>query len=181
MGKRWYVLHSASHHEHIAATNAAALGFPVFVPIYTTYKRVGRKEIPDKNSPLFPGYIFVIFDTRKDRLRYPALNHIHGAVRVKHGLSSAILCDCQNEPVAVPYRVMRALRNRDKAARQAKPRTFHSPFKVGQRVKVVDGPFTSFEAVIESTSSNARVKALLEIFGRKTPTEFDVGDLCAAC
>jgi transcriptional antiterminator NusG len=46
------------------------------------------------------------------------------------------------------------------------------PFEVGESVKVVDGPFTGFDAVIEEVNNEKKkLKVSVKIFGRKTPLE----------
>ena len=48
------------------------------------------------------------------------------------------------------------------------------PFKEGDPVKVIDGPFTDFSGTIgEVTMERKRVKVLVSIFGRPTPVELD--------
>jgi transcription termination/antitermination protein NusG len=44
-------------------------------------------------------------------------------------------------------------------------------YAIGERVRVVDGPFTSFNGKIERLDSNGRLKVLLDIFKRLTPVE----------
>jgi transcriptional antiterminator NusG len=48
------------------------------------------------------------------------------------------------------------------------------PYKVGDAVKVVDGPFSDFSGVVEEVfPEKAKVKVMVSIFGRKTPLELD--------
>lgn len=50
-------------------------------------------------------------------------------------------------------------------------------FGKGRRVNVVGGPFSSFAAKVEGITSRDTIKAVVEIFGRLTPVEFDASDL----
>ena len=46
------------------------------------------------------------------------------------------------------------------------------PFEIGESVKVTDGPFNGFDAVIEEINNEKKkLKVMVKIFGRKTPLE----------
>ena len=46
------------------------------------------------------------------------------------------------------------------------------PFKSGETVKVIDGPFNGFDGTIEKVNEEKRkLEVMVKIFGRKTPLE----------
>jgi transcriptional antiterminator NusG len=52
------------------------------------------------------------------------------------------------------------------------PEDVQIPYLVGDAVKVTDGPFNGFEAVIEEVNNEKKkLKVMVKIFGRKTPLE----------
>ena len=49
-----------------------------------------------------------------------------------------------------------------------------SMFRVGDLVKIIDGPFNNFTGAVEEVSEEKmKIKVLVSIFGRKTPVEID--------
>ena len=48
------------------------------------------------------------------------------------------------------------------------------PYVVGESIKVIDGPFNGFNAVIEDINEEKRkLQVMVKIFGRKTPLELN--------
>ena len=46
------------------------------------------------------------------------------------------------------------------------------PYVLDETVKVIDGPFTGFEGIIEDINTEKhKLKVMVKIFGRKTPLE----------
>ena len=54
------------------------------------------------------------------------------------------------------------------------------PFKVGDSVKVIDGPFKDFDGLIQEVNDKNRIKVNVNIFGRPTPIELNFNQIVIA-
>jgi transcriptional antiterminator NusG len=123
--------------------------------------RNGKRVVKEKNR--FAGYVFVeaeLVGETQGRLR-----------NVPNVLG--FLSDTKTNTTPMPLRpheVSQMLGTVDEL--QDIPEDIVIPFVVGESVKVADGPFTGFDAVIEEINNEKKkLKVSVKIFGRKTPLE----------
>ena len=95
--EQWYVAQTLHHREKVAELHLRAQGFRSFFPQFRRTVRHARK-LREVVAPVFPGYIFVIFDAERDRW-----HSINGTVGV------ARLLTALKRPVPVPGDVVQAL------------------------------------------------------------------------
>ncbi len=151
--KKWYALHLRANQEKTTATFLTDRSVDYFFPTYRVRStRTDRRVTVEK--PLFPGYVFVHLDyaskERVEALKAP------GAVRI---------VGFGNQPGAIPAEVIDSLRilvggNED----VVRP---HPLVRVGNRVRVTDGPFTGAVGILsETTGRNSKLIVEIELLGR---------------
>lgn len=127
----------------------------------TTVERVlksGKKKLVDKTS--FPGYILVQMNLN-DRTM--------GLVNTTPKISGFV----GNRRKPRPMADEEVLVLMDESAVKRTPEVVEGlVFSKGEQVKVIDGPFATFDGVIDEVKSDKmKLKVLVSIFGRETPVE----------
>ena len=121
--------------------------------------RRGKKVVAERR--FMPGYVLVRMEMSDQG--YHLINSIN---RVTGFLGP------QGRPMPMRDAEVNAILNRVQEGEEA-PRTLIS-FEVGERVKVNDGPFEDFDALVEGVDEeNQRLKVTVSIFGRETPVELE--------
>jgi transcription termination/antitermination protein NusG len=122
--------------------------------------RDGKKRL--KNRVFFPGYVLLemVLDTQTKHL-----------VQETPGVISFV--GPRNHPTEVkPEEVEAILRRVEKKDSEAE--RVEIPFRVGDVIRVNDGPFADFTGIIEEVNEEKKkVKVSVSIFGRPTPVELD--------
>jgi transcription termination/antitermination protein NusG len=166
---QWYIVHAYSNFEKKVAEairdQAERQGLvekfeDIRVPteeVVEVYRN--KKRIREQRH--FPGYVLVKMELTDD-----AYHLVKNTPKVTGFLGQ------QNRPQPVSEaEVKRILGVVEEAA--AKPRPLIS-FEIGERVKVNDGPFQSFEGLVEEVDDDrGRLKVSVTIFGRATPVELE--------
>ena len=135
----------------------------ILVPTEKVYQiKNGKKVSKDKN--FFPGYVLVEANLVGE------VPHILKNVTNVLGFLGAT-----KGGVPVPMRQSEINRILGKVDEMAlTDESVSIPFVVGETVKVIDGPFNSFNAEIEGIDEQKKkLKLMVKIFGRKTPLELN--------
>lgn len=168
--KKWYVVRAVSGQENkiksYIQSDIARLGLSDFVEevLVPTEKviqiRNGKKVNKERNY--FPGYIMI-----KANLSGEVPHIIRSITNVIGFLGETKGGD------PVPLRsseVNRMLGKVDELSVQTE--NVAIPFKLGETIKVIDGPFNGFNGIIEKVNEEKRkLEVMVKIFGRKTPLE----------
>jgi transcriptional antiterminator NusG len=165
--RRWYVIHTYSGYEEAVARNlkqrVESLGmedkiFNVLVPKEKKIKiKNGKKEIVEEK--IYPGYVLVEMIVTDDSW-YVVRNTPNVTGFVGSGTT----------PIPVSPDEMKELLKR----MEVKEPQYKIEVKVGDLVKITDGPFKDFDGkVSEVDEERGKVKVLINMFGRDTPVELD--------
>jgi len=121
--------------------------------------RNGQKVTSQRK--FFPGYLMVEMELTDETWHV-----VKGTRQVSGFLGSG------NKPRPVPQSQVDQLRRQiEEGVERPKPKVL---FEVGEAVRVIDGPFASFNGVVEEADEeHAKLKVSVSIFGRPTPVELD--------
>ena len=169
MAKRWYVVHVFSGSEKKMAQSileqAETHGLDeqivdAMVPTEEVVE-VRRGAKVQSERKFFPGYILVNME-----LTDTTWSLVQSQPRVTGFLGG------KGKPVPITQaEAERLIRQMDEGVER--PRTTIS-FDVGEEVRVVEGPFESFNGIVEEADDEKeRLKVAVSIFGRSTPVELE--------
>jgi transcriptional antiterminator NusG len=165
--KNWYVIHTYSGYEDAVAKNLKqrieSLGmedkiFNVLVPKERKIKiKEGKRKVVEEK--IYPGYVLVEMIVTDDSW-YVVRNTPNVTGFVGAGTT----------PIPVSPKEIEILKER----MEVKEPQYKIDVKVGDRIKIIDGPFKNFDGkVSEIDEERGKVKVLVNMFGRDTPLELD--------
>jgi transcriptional antiterminator RfaH len=163
---RWFVAHTHPHAETKATAHLNRQGFDIYFPRYLKRRRHARR-IETVVAPLFPRYLFVAIDLNVQRWR-----SIYSTVGV-----SRLVCN-GDDPTPVPDGIVDGLKTREDANGLIKLDS-RPPFRAGDKIRVLDGVFSSCLGLFEGMAERERIAILLDLLGRKVRVVLDP-DLVAA-
>ena len=169
MTARWYAVHVYSGFENKVAQSIREqarqnamedLIQEVLVPTEELIKmRRGTKVSTERK--FFPGYVLVKMDMTDE-----SWHLVKNTPKVTGFLGG------KGKPSPISDAEAERLLNQVKEGVE-KPKPSIT-FEVGEQVRVADGPFTSFNGMVEEVDEDrARVKVSVSIFGRSTPVELE--------
>jgi transcriptional antiterminator RfaH len=160
--KAWFCLLSQRKHEYIAAAQLAEQQrIQVFAP-RIRFRRPTRKGPRWATEALFPSYFFA-------RIAPSCLRRVHHAPQVRG------IVHFGNSWPTVPNQAIEELA---KAVGNGEIHVISPEVSAGDPVKIIDGTFRGFEAVVTRVMpARERVAVLLDFLGRQTVVELNGGVL----
>ena len=168
---RWYIIHAYSGFENKVReqilADATRMGLDalvesVEVPTETiTEVRRGKKVQSERK--FFPGYVLAKLEMNDD---------VYHLVKNTPKVTGFLGSSGKPQPIT-EAEAARILNTKEEAAAAPKQQ-IKVDYEIGDSVKVLDGPFASFNGVVEELDfDTSKVKVSVSIFGRATPVELD--------
>ncbi len=170
---KWYVLRTFTGHEE-----------KVKLSIETELERLGMKDkAPEIIIPRE-----TVFEVRGGKRRTKIKNFLPGYIVLKIDLTKKLKDVIQSLPSvvsfvgtktrAVPLREHEIERIIGRVEERKSVATIETSFEIGDPVKVIDGPFSTFRGTVkEVNNEKQKLKVEVGILGRKTPVELDFGQV----
>ena len=169
MASRWYVIHVYSGFEKKVATaireQAEQKGLSdrfeeILVPTEEVVELKRGAKVSGERK-FFPGYVLIKMDLDDETW------HL-----VKNTAKVTGFLGGRGKPSPISEaEAARIMRQVQEGIERPKPSI---TFEIGEQVRVSDGPFTSFNGVVEEVDEEkSRIKVAVSIFGRATPVDLE--------
>ena len=167
---RWYIIHAYSGFENKVrdqiVADAERMGLSALVEsvevpteIITEVRR-GKKVQAERK--FFPGYVLAKLSMNDD-----VYHLVKNQPKVTGFLGAS-------KPQPITEAEAARILNTKEAAAAAPKTKIKVDYEIGDSVKVLEGPFASFNGIVEELDfDRSRVKVSVSIFGRATPVELE--------
>jgi transcription termination/antitermination protein NusG len=169
---RWYIIHAYSGFENKVRdainSEATRMGLTPFVEQIEvpteTITEVKRGKKVQAERKFMPGYVLA-----KLEMNDQVYHLVKNTPKVTGFLGPG------GKPQPIPdAQAARMLSTKDEAAALAPKAKLQVDYEIGDAVKVLDGPFATFNGTVEELDfDRGRVKVSVSIFGRATPVELE--------
>jgi transcriptional antiterminator RfaH len=143
--ERWYLVRTKQQKESLVQCKLGEFVRRTFLPRMRT-RRFRNGILTESVTPLFPCYLFALFDLESN------------LYKVLHTIGVAGLVCAGSTPSEVEPSIIEEINRRgEDGIIEIAPRTFNA----GERVRLTDGPMEGFAGIFEHYRSGARRVALL--------------------
>jgi len=172
----WFVVHTYAGYENkvkqnlasrVRSMNVEGRIFEVVIPMEDVIEfKGGRKVVAQKK--LFPGYLYVRMDLDDDSWY---------VVRNTPGVTGFVGNGARPTPLSRKEveNVLGVGKEEPGVEKKVRPRL---EFEEGEQVRVITGPFADFNGAISDIDvARSKLTVLVNIFGRETPVELELGQV----
>ena len=170
MAMRWYVVHAYSGFEksvqkalkeRIERENMQDRFGKILVPVEEVVDmKNGKRSLIERK--FFPGYVLVEMEMTDE-----SWHLVKSTPKV-----TGFVGGTANRPAPIPQKEVDAIMQQmQEGVEKPKPKIL---FEVGERVRVIDGPFTDFNGAVDEVNyERNKLRVSVQIFGRDTPVELE--------
>ena len=170
MAMRWYVVHAYSGFEksvqkalkeRIDRENMQDRFGKILVPVEEVVDmKNGKRSLTERK--FFPGYVLVEMEMTDE-----SWHLVKSTPKV-----TGFVGGTANRPAPIPQKEVDAIMQQmQEGVEKPKPKIL---FEVGERVRVIDGPFTDFNGAVDEVNyERNKLRVSVQIFGRDTPVELE--------
>lgn len=174
MSNYWYIIHTYSGHENkvkinleqrIRSRGIVAEQFQVFIPTQdVTEVREGKKRTYTRT--IYPGYVLI-------QLEDNLIDELQHDIRTTPGVMGFVGSTSNSKPIPLVESEVQKIFHHPESEDSQRPMPAIS-FVTGDKIKVIDGPFTGFSGEVEEVNlEKHKLKIMISIFGRSTPIELE--------
>lgn len=154
----WYALYTKSRHEQVALNQLLAKGHEAFLPTVRTWSRRTDRRLRIE-LPMFPGYLFV-----------RTTLHPESHLSVLRTVGVVRMIEFKGRPAAVNPDEIRSLQILVETGAAVHPA---DDFAVGDRVRIVDGPFKGVIGKLVGRRSAQRLVVAVETINQAVQVEIE--------
>ncbi len=170
MAMRWYVVHAYSGFEksvqkalkeRIERENMQDRFGKILVPVEEVVDmKNGKRSLTERK--FFPGYVLVEMEMTDE-----SWHLVKSTPKV-----TGFVGGTANRPAPIPQKEVDAIMQQmQEGVEKPKPMI---RVEVGERVRVIDGPFTDFNGAVDEVNyERNKLRVSVQIFGRDTPVELE--------
>lgn len=155
----WYLIQTKPRQENLARINLERQGYVIYLP--RVIKQRARRQLSgESTAPLFPRYLFIHLNEGIDDW---------GPIRSTLGVQALVRFG--QIPARVPEALIESIKSREN---EQGVHVFKKPaFLIGDKVRIIDGPFDGIEAVIFSKTSKERTVLLMKLLEKYVKVEIN--------
>jgi transcription antitermination factor NusG len=156
----WYALTVHPKHEHLAQRSLANHDFETYLPMHRVRRRWSDRS-KDQEVVLFPGYLFGRFA-------------MYQKIRVLTSPSVRSIVSVGRDPLQVSETEIESIRA---LVASGRPVDVCPYLRIGQPVRITQGPMASLRGIVTRTSDSWRVVVAVEALGCSVAVEVDADQL----